>query len=198
MPRAALLSIHARVAGTGPATSDDPSLVQLCGPRFHVSTIWTVPPPQTGPRAARLEPARRYLHIYGPATPEAFGRWSGTGTRHGVAAFEALGSPGASCWARNATASRRRRSPCRSPAPTSLSPSGGRTRAQPGKLWDADDTARERSRAARCGTPKGQLPRNLSGIRDRAGQAALEPALARTLARRQRGTLPDSCRLTTT
>lgn len=40
MPRAALLSIHARVAGTQPATWEDPSLVQLWGPRF---TAYVVP-----------------------------------------------------------------------------------------------------------------------------------------------------------
>ena len=34
MPRAAVLSIHARVHGTGPDTWEDPSLVQLWGPRF--------------------------------------------------------------------------------------------------------------------------------------------------------------------
>ncbi len=54
------------------------------------SAVWTVPPPETDPRDARLELARRYLHIYGPATPEAFGRWAGIGRRHGIAAFEAL------------------------------------------------------------------------------------------------------------
>jgi hypothetical protein len=36
MPRAALLSIHARVEGTRPSTWEDPSLVQLWGPRFSV------------------------------------------------------------------------------------------------------------------------------------------------------------------
>jgi hypothetical protein len=36
MPRAALLSIHARVEGTQPWTWEDPSLVQLWGPRFNV------------------------------------------------------------------------------------------------------------------------------------------------------------------
>jgi hypothetical protein len=169
MPRAALLSIHARVAGTGPSAWEDPSLVQLWGPRFSVfvvaardlavfslgtlpdeakgrrraedlaarlndvlggermnygeagrllgvhnpnmlryaaatgtvlirwegarqSAVWTVPPPEMAPRDARLELARRYLHIYGPATPEAFGRWSGIGPRYAVAAFEALGT----------------------------------------------------------------------------------------------------------
>ncbi len=38
MPRAAL-SIHARVAGTEPSTWEDPSLVQLWGPRFNVFVI---------------------------------------------------------------------------------------------------------------------------------------------------------------
>ncbi len=166
MPRAALLSIHARVEGTEPSTWEDPSLVQLWGPRFNVfviaardlavfslgtwaddakgqqraedlaarlnailggarmtygeagralgvhpnslryaaatgtvlirwegarqSTVWTVPPPEVDPRDARLELARRYLHVYGPTTPEAFGRWAGIGLRHAVAAFEAL------------------------------------------------------------------------------------------------------------
>ncbi len=168
VPRAALLSIHARVAGTAPSTWEDPSLVQLWGPRFHVfvvaardlavfslgtlpadakrrhraedlaarlhavlggarlgyaaaghalgvhpnslryaaatgtvlirwdgarqAVIWTVPPPGTDPRDARLELARRYLHVYGPATAAAFGRWSGIGPRPGAAAFEALGT----------------------------------------------------------------------------------------------------------
>ena len=167
MPRAALLSIHARVEGTHPSTWEDPSLVQLWGPRFSVfvvaagdlavfslgrlpddvdgrrraedlaarlhaflggarmsyweagralgvhpnslryaavtgtvlirwegarrPTVWTVPPPTVDPREARLELARRYLHIYGPTTPEAFARWAGIRPRHGVAAFQALG-----------------------------------------------------------------------------------------------------------
>jgi Winged helix DNA-binding domain len=168
MPRAALLSIHARIAEAKPSTWEDPSLVQLWGPRFNVfvvaardlavfslgtlpsdakgrrravdlaarlgallggarmtygaagdalgvdpnslryaaatgtvlirwegarqPTVWTVPPPETDPRDARLELARRYLHIYGPATPEAFGRWAGIGPRHGGTAFEELGA----------------------------------------------------------------------------------------------------------
>jgi hypothetical protein len=166
MPRAALLSIHARVEGTGASTWEDPSLIQLWGPRFSVfvvaacdravfslgtlpddakgrrraedlaarlnatlgdgrmtygeagrllgvhhnilryaaatgtvlirwegarqPVVWTVAPPEADPREARLELAHRYLHIYGPATPEAFGRWAGIGPRHGAAAFEAI------------------------------------------------------------------------------------------------------------
>jgi hypothetical protein len=167
MPRAALLSIHARVEGTEPTTWEDPSLVQLWGPRYNVfvvaatdlpvfslgtlpddakgrrraedlaarlnavlgdtrmsygqaghalgvhpnslryaaatgtllirwegarlPVIWTVPPPEIGPHDARLELARRYLHIYGPATSGAFGKWAGIGPRSAASAFEALG-----------------------------------------------------------------------------------------------------------
>jgi len=167
MPRAALLSIHARVEGTVPSSWEDPSLVQLWGPRFsayvvaradvavfslgrlpddakgrrraettaarlrtfldgrtmtygeaghalgvnpnalryaaptgtvlirwdgaRLPTIWTIPPPEMSPDEARLELARRYLHVSGPTTPEAFARWAGIGARGGRVAFEALG-----------------------------------------------------------------------------------------------------------
>jgi hypothetical protein len=166
MPRAALLSIHARVEGTDPSAWEDPSLVQLWGPRYNAyvvaardlavfslgrlpddaksrrvaedqaarlkallggtrmtygeagralgehpnrlryaaptgtvvirwdggrqPTIWTVPPPGLDPSEARLELARRYLHVFGPATPEAFAGWAGISPRGGVAAFDAL------------------------------------------------------------------------------------------------------------
>jgi len=39
MPRAAVLSIHARVQGTGPDTWEDRSLVQLWGPRFSAYVV---------------------------------------------------------------------------------------------------------------------------------------------------------------
>jgi hypothetical protein len=168
VPRAALLSIHARVDGTGPDTWADPSLVQLWGPRWSAyvvaapdlavfslgrladggelrrraddyagrlhaflngrrmtygevghglglhpnslryaaptgtvlirwdgarqPTIWTVPRPEVDPRDARLELARRYLHVFGPATPAAFAQWTGIRPRTaGRAAFDALG-----------------------------------------------------------------------------------------------------------
>jgi len=167
MPRAALLSIHARVEGTEPSTWEDSSLVQIWGPRHHAyvvpardlavfslgrlpdeggalrvaedlaarvrgllggarmafgeagralgehnanrlryaaptgtilirwdgarqPTIWTVPRPEVDPRDARLELARRYLHVFGPTSAEAFGQWAGIGPRGGVAAFDAL------------------------------------------------------------------------------------------------------------
>ncbi len=168
MPRAALLSIHARMAGTEPGSWEDPSLVQIWGPRFSTyvvakrdlavftlgrlpdesgqrkriqdiavrlrsalagsrmlqSTaaremgarhpnelryaaptgtvlirwdgarqpdIWNVPAPEMDPHEARLELARRYLQVFGPATPEAFARWAGIGLFSGIDAFETLG-----------------------------------------------------------------------------------------------------------
>jgi Winged helix DNA-binding domain len=39
MPRAASLSIHARVAGAGPSSWEDPSLVQLWGPRYSAYVV---------------------------------------------------------------------------------------------------------------------------------------------------------------
>jgi hypothetical protein len=42
MPRAALLSIHARVARTAPTALDDPSLIQLWGPRYSVFVVAAV------------------------------------------------------------------------------------------------------------------------------------------------------------
>ncbi len=166
MPRAPHLSIHARVEGTESSTWEDPSLIQLWGPRYHAyvvaaqdlaifslgrlpeegrslrvaedlaarlhahldgesmtygeagaalgvdpnalryaaatgtvvirwdgarqPTVWTVPRPAVDPRTARLELARRYLHIFGPTTPEAFAEWAGIGPSRGSEAFEAL------------------------------------------------------------------------------------------------------------
>ncbi len=167
MPRAALLSIHARVEGTEPGSWEDPCLVQLWGPRFSAyvvaerdravftlgrlpddpparreaeqladrleafldgrrmecgqaarglgkkhpnalryaaptgrvvmrwdgarqPTIWTVPPPALDPGDARLELARRYLHVFGPATAEAFAEWAGIAPARGRATFDAL------------------------------------------------------------------------------------------------------------
>src|SRR5690242_20132670 len=39
MPRAALLSIHARVEGAGPSAWEDPALVQIWGPRYGVYVV---------------------------------------------------------------------------------------------------------------------------------------------------------------
>jgi hypothetical protein len=161
MPRAALLSIHARVEGAHPSSWEDPSLVQVWGPRFstyvvpardhaiftvarlpddargreraeslaarahaildggrmtdrelglgnairygaatgtllirwegaRAPLVWTVPPPAIEPRDARLELARRYLHVFGPTTAAAFAQWAGIGAAQGSATFDAL------------------------------------------------------------------------------------------------------------
>jgi DNA glycosylase AlkZ-like len=56
----------------------------------RLPTIWTVPRPEIDPSDARLELARRYLHVFGPSTPEAFVRWAGIARRQGIAAFDQL------------------------------------------------------------------------------------------------------------
>jgi hypothetical protein len=168
MPRAALLSIHARLYGTKPGSWEDPSLVQVWGPRFSTYVVakrdlaiftlsrlpdqsgplkraedlaarlraalagrrmlhgaaaramglkpanmlrytaptgtvlirwdgsrqpevWNVPVPAMDRHEARLELVRRYLQVFGPATPEAFTRWAGIGLLSGTEAFETLG-----------------------------------------------------------------------------------------------------------
>lgn len=166
MPRAALLSIHARVEGTEPATWEDASLVQVWGPRFNVyvvatrdlpvftlarlpdggrireraedlavrlhallggtrmryddagqalgvhgnalryaaltgtlairwegarrPVVWTVPPPELEPAQATRELARRFVHVFGPATPGGFAEWAGIGARKAVGVFDDL------------------------------------------------------------------------------------------------------------
>jgi hypothetical protein len=52
--------------------------------------VWTVPAPDDDPLAARLELARRYLHVFGPTTPSAFAAWAGIATAVGRSTFEAL------------------------------------------------------------------------------------------------------------
>ena len=165
-PRAALLSIHARVRGTTSSSWEHASLVQLWGPRFsdyvvaakdlavfslgrlpaharraarahdtasrlhaclagrrlpfglagremgvpanslryaaqtgtvllrwdgaRQPVVWTVPAPAMDPWQARLELARRYLHVFGPATPAAFARWAGIARSEAATAFKGL------------------------------------------------------------------------------------------------------------
>ena len=52
--------------------------------------VWTVPRPEVDPRAACRELARRYLHVFGPATPASFTRWAGIGAGQARLAFDAL------------------------------------------------------------------------------------------------------------
>lgn len=168
MPRAALLSLHARVHGIRSDTWEHPALVQIWGPRYSVyvvaaedraiftlgrlpddvsgrrfaqetadlleglldgrrmtytdaghalgrhpnslryaaptgrvlvrwegarrPTIWTVPAPEMDPGEARLELARRYLHIFAPTSAASFARWAGISPARGAAAFAALGN----------------------------------------------------------------------------------------------------------
>jgi hypothetical protein len=49
-----------------------------------------VPAPGVDPREALLELARRYLHVFGPTTPTAFGNWAGIKPARARAAFDAL------------------------------------------------------------------------------------------------------------
>lgn len=53
-------------------------------------TIWMAPTPDIGLREARLELARRYVHVFGPATPEAFAAWAGISPRAAAATFDEL------------------------------------------------------------------------------------------------------------
>jgi len=166
MPRAAVLSVHARVEGTQPASWDDPAFVQIWGPRFSTyvvpgqdraiftvsrlpdtaakreicislakrlrdllgdgtmlatdaakaigehhnqirraaptgtilirwdgarqPTIRVVEAPDINPLDARLEMARRYVHVFAPTTAEAFAAWAGISKRAGPETFAML------------------------------------------------------------------------------------------------------------
>jgi hypothetical protein len=205
-PRAALLSIHARVEETRPDAWAAPSLVQLWGPRYNAyvvakrdiavftlgrlpddeksrsfafdmaarldeflagrtmtyaeagramgvhpgalrygaptgrilirwegarqPTVWTVPPPDVDPAEARLELARRHLHVLGPTTPAAFAEWAGIPPARARAAYGALGpsligvrTPIGDAWIL-ATDEQAFRAPAKSPAPARLLPGG--------------------------------------------------------------------------
>ena len=56
----------------------------------RLPTVWIVPPPEIDAPSATLELARRYLHVFGPATPEGFAKWAGIGARKAVGAFDEL------------------------------------------------------------------------------------------------------------
>jgi hypothetical protein len=94
-------------------------------------TIWTVPPPEVDPGEARLELARRYLHVFGPATPAAFAAWAGIRPpAAGRAAFDALSgsltpvrTPVGDAWILTEDEPRFL-TPGRPPAPARLLPSG--------------------------------------------------------------------------
>src|SRR5262249_19548930 len=52
--------------------------------------IWSVPRPAIDPVDARRELARRYLHVFGPTTPEAFAKWAGPAAAQARSSFEGL------------------------------------------------------------------------------------------------------------
>jgi Winged helix DNA-binding domain len=52
--------------------------------------IWVTAPPGLAVSDARLELARRYLHVFGPTTADAFAQWAGVPARAGRATFDAL------------------------------------------------------------------------------------------------------------
>ena len=56
----------------------------------QAATVWTVPPPAIDPADARNELLRRYLHVFGPGTPEAFAEWAGVSSAQARAAFAAV------------------------------------------------------------------------------------------------------------
>ena len=207
MPRAALLSIHARVEGAKSTSWEHPSLVQIWGPRFsdyvvaakdlavfslgrlpegarrsarahdtasrlqafldgrrmpfgqaghamgvqhnslryaaptgtvllrwdgtHQPVIWCAPPPDMEPRQARLELARRYLHVFGPGTAASFARWAGIGHAEANASFEMLAdtltparTPIGDAWILADDEAEFRRTQSRPAAPARLLPSG--------------------------------------------------------------------------
>src|SRR5437660_38630 len=73
MPRAALLSIHARMRGTEPSTWEDRSLVQLCGPRFSAYVV---------PARGRARPGRvRRAGAIADGRPHTGGRCVDPGER---------------------------------------------------------------------------------------------------------------------
>jgi hypothetical protein len=96
-------------------------------------TVWTRPPPDIDRLDARLELARRWLHVAGPSTPAAFARWAGIAPRASRLVFEALGpglrpvrTPLGEAWilATDEAAFRTASSAPGSPAPARILPSG--------------------------------------------------------------------------
>jgi hypothetical protein len=71
------------------ATLTGTVLIRWAGARQP--TIWTVPRPELTAAEALQELTRRYLHVFGPSTVDAFVRWGGLDRPPAVAAFDALG-----------------------------------------------------------------------------------------------------------
>jgi hypothetical protein len=97
MPRAALLSLHARVHGVEPSTLDDPSLAQLWGPRYHTYVVARRDfalfslgrHPENAKSRIRAERLAEQLHAHlngGRATDREIGRALGIGNEMRYAA----------------------------------------------------------------------------------------------------------------
>jgi hypothetical protein len=54
------------------------------------ATVSMVPAPKVDPFAARLDLARRYLHVFGATEPAAFAEWAGIGGGPATAVFDVL------------------------------------------------------------------------------------------------------------
>jgi Winged helix DNA-binding domain len=126
-------------ADAGHALGRNPNALRYAAPTGRVlirwegarrPTVWTVPAPAMDPGEARLELARHYLRVLGPATAEAFARWAGIPPARGRAAFAALGqgllpvsTPVGDAWILAADGLALR-APAAPPAPARLLPSG--------------------------------------------------------------------------
>jgi hypothetical protein len=93
-------------------------------------TIWTVDRPATTHTDARLELARRYLHVFGVGTASAFAQWAGVSGSHARTTFDRLrpelapaGTPTGDAWIL-AAKEPRFAEPSPAPAPARLLPSG--------------------------------------------------------------------------
>ncbi|HKO34209.1 MAG TPA: crosslink repair DNA glycosylase YcaQ family protein [Candidatus Limnocylindria bacterium] len=72
------------------ATLTGTVLIRWSGARQPL--MWSVPPPEMSAAEALQALAGRYLHVFGPSTPEVFARWAGVDAMAAVAAFDALGN----------------------------------------------------------------------------------------------------------
>jgi len=107
----------------------------------HQPAVWCVPAPEIEPRRARLELARRYLHIFGPATAASFAQWAGISFAAAKVTFETLAreliptrTPVGETWILAADESASRSGRSEVPAPARLLPSGDAYFL----LWGAD------------------------------------------------------------
>jgi hypothetical protein len=97
----------------------------------HRPTIWAVAAPEGDPGDARLDLARRHLHVFGPTTTAAFATWAGVTAAHARATYAGLGrsllpvrTPLGDRWALAEDEAALRTSLGRPVAPARLLPSG--------------------------------------------------------------------------